>query len=288
MELVAVADIDTAFAQLQKRIARGAETFAVQLRAPDGAVPSTAYWHERAGVWAILFKDEDDSRYWCSYGTSKPTPGGDVYYDCMINLARHDKPWTTAGALAADPRTGTLYYLHSGRIARRAEAFAQRYHGEKATVRWPNGNTDVRYVVGKLSDKHFVESLARFVKAVAGVKENAGTTLEVYYRTAIAESVDAEIEQLQQQLQGMSDKPGESASVASIRLQRLENLQGWLQDDPELLQRAVDTLTGRAVVARRKQIVLSTLAAVVSIVAGWLLSAVKPEVVLLPLAHLVR
>lgn len=283
MELVAVQDIDAAFARLEQRLREDAEAIQVILRTPVSADSSQAFWHEREGVWAILDKDDDGSRYWCSFGSTKPIVGGDVYYDCMINVARHAKPWNTAGALAEDPKTRDLYYLHSGRIAKNSEAFAQRFHGEKVTVRWPDGKVDERYIVGKVNDKAFVTALAAFVKAVAGVKNGGpGGSLEVHYRTALIASVDAAI----QQLQAMNAAPG--MSVSGIRLQRLEDLQQWLQDDPELLQSAVERLTGEAVQTRRRQLILSSLAAIVSIIAGWLLSAIKPETVLLTLSHLGR
>lgn len=151
MDLVAVTDIDTAFAQLRERLTQGAESIDARLLTAEGAGPARALWHERGGIWAILEPDDERSMYWCSFGTTKPTPGGNVYYVCMANLSRNRTPWNTAGALATDPKTHDLYYLHSGKFAKptQTQQFAERYHGGTANVTWPNGRSDVRYVIPK-------------------------------------------------------------------------------------------------------------------------------------------
>ncbi|MGZ3640177.1 MAG: hypothetical protein ACXVCX_20290, partial [Ktedonobacterales bacterium] len=241
MDLVAVTDVDAAFAQLRERLMRGAEGIDVRLLTTEGAGPARALWYEREHVWAILEPDDERSMYWCSFGTTKPTLGGNVYYVCMANLSRNRTPWNTAGALAADPKTHELYYLHSGKFAKttQTQQFAERYHGVKANVTWPNGRIDSRYVIGRLRDKAFISGLAAFVKTAEGVKTGTPATLESYYRNAIIDGVEAAIEQARQQLGNNRDAAAGpasmGASVSRTRLTRLEDLHTWLRDDPEML-----------------------------------------------------
>jgi hypothetical protein len=289
--LVAVTDIDAAFMQLRERLTRGAEVFDVRLLTTEGAGLARALWHERAGIWAILEPDDARSMYWCSFGTTKPTPGGDVYYVCMANLSRGSTPWNTAGALAADPKTHELYYLHSGRFYRKTDQFAERYRGDKATITWPNGRTESRYVLGRLRDKLFISTLAGFVKAAEGAKTGAPTTLESYYRNAIIDGVEAAIDQTRQQLVGSDADPGGAppeAIVSRARLTRLEDLHQWLRDDPEMSQTAVDLIVGKTERDRRRHLILSVCAAAGSIIVGWLLSAVRPDTILPLLLHVFR
>jgi len=49
MDLVAVTDIDAAFAQLRQRLMREAEDVEVRLMTPEGPGPARALWHEREG-----------------------------------------------------------------------------------------------------------------------------------------------------------------------------------------------------------------------------------------------
>lgn len=288
MDLVAVTDIDAAFAQLQERLMREAEGIDVRLVTPEGAGPARALWYEREGIWAILEPDDERSMYWCSLGTSKPAPGGDVYYICMANLSRNRTPWNTAGALAADPKTHELYYLHSGRFGKttQTQQFAEHYHGVKANVTWPNGRIDSRYVIGQLREKEFISRLAAFVKAAEGVKTGGGT-LESYYRNAIINGVEAAIEQARQQL-GSNQRPTAGDSVSRTRLTRLENLHKWLRDDPEMLQTAVDIIVGKTEQDRRRHLILSVGAAASSIIIGWLLSAIQPDTILSYALHVVH
>jgi hypothetical protein len=289
MDLVAVADINVAFPQLRERLMKGAESIDVRLLTADGAGPARALWHEREGIWAILDPDDAQHMYWCSFGTTKPTPGGDVSYICMANLSRGPRPWNTAGALAEDPRTHELYYLHSGRFARRGltEQFAERYRGVKANVTWPNGKVDARYVLGRLRDKEFIGRLAEFVKTSEGVRTGAPATLESYYRNAIIDGVEAAIDQSRQQISGNPDAAGVpgGASVSRTRLTRLEDLHRWLRDDPEMLQTAVDIIVGKTERDRRRHLILSVGAAASSILIGWLLSAIKPDTILPYVLH---
>jgi hypothetical protein len=283
MDLVAVTDIDAAFAQLRERLIRGAEGFEVRLMTPEGPGPARALWHEREGIWAIVEPDDEQKMYWCSFGTTRPSPGGDVYYVCMANLSRKREVWRTAGALAEDPKTHEVYYLHSGQFGKKTQQFAERYRGVKANVRWPNGRIEPRYVIGRLRDKAFISALAGFVKAAEGAKTGAPATLESYYRNAIIDGVETAIDQARQQLLG-SDPDSASAStevsVTRTRLDRLENLHTWLRDDPEMLQTAVDLIVGKTERDRRRHLMLSVCAAASSILIGWLLSAVRPDTIL--------
>lgn len=69
----------------------------------------------------------------------------------------------------------------------------------------------------------------------------------------------------------------------SSRLKHLRQLQAWIKDDPDLFQ-MVDLSIGQQVKsASRRQARLSALYAAVSLVAGWLLSAITPASAL---AHL--
>jgi hypothetical protein len=92
MDLVAVTDIDAAFGKLQERLTKDTEAFDVRLMTPEGPGLARALWHERAGIWTILDPDDAQHMYWCSFGTSKQVPGGDVYYVCMANLSRSRTP----------------------------------------------------------------------------------------------------------------------------------------------------------------------------------------------------
>lgn len=292
LDLAAVANIDAAFAQLRERLTRGANIVDVRLLTTEGAGPARALWHEREGIWAILEPDDARSMYWCSFGTSKPIPGGDVYYVCMANLSRNRAPWNTAGALAEDPKTHELYYLHSGRFSKTAQTqqFAGRYRGAMANVTWASGKITPRYVIGRLHDKEFIGGLAAFVRTAEGVKTGAPATLEIYYRNAIIDGVDAAIDQAQQQ-RGIAKNSADAvagASVSQTRLGRLESLRDWLRDDPEMLQTAVDTIAGKAERDRRRHLVLSVGAAASSILIGWLLSAVRPDTLLPYVLHAFR
>ncbi len=76
------------------------------------------------------------------------------------------------------------------------------------------------------------------------------------------------------------------------RIERLEQLQGWLHDDPDLFH-VIDSTIGDQVRAaeqrqckmaeaqQKRQRFLAFCAAAVTLVAGWLLSAVRPATVLL-------
>jgi hypothetical protein len=292
MDLLAATNIATAFAQLQERLTQGAEVIDVRLLTTEGAGAARALWHERESIWAILEPDDARQMYCCSFGTTKPTPGGNVYYVCMVNLSRSSTPWNTAGALAEDPKTHELYYLHSGQFGKKTQQFAERYHGEIATVRWANGKTTPRYVIGRLRDRKFIAALADFVKTAEGAKTGAPTTLETYYRNAIIDGVETAIDQTRQQLGSAPDTTDAAVtvdgSVSRTRLGRLENLRDWLRDDPEMLQTAVDTIAGKAERDRRRHLILSVSAAASSILVGWLLSAIRPDAILPYVLHVFR
>ncbi len=280
MDLVAVTDVDAVFPQLRERLQQGAEGFDVQQLTPQGAYPERAWWHDGVGIWAILEPDDAGGVYWCSFGTTKPTPGGNVTSVCMANLSRKRDPSLTAGVLAEDPRTHEVYYLHSGQFGKKTPQFAERFHGGTATVRWPSGKATPRYVIGKLRDKRFLADLAAFVKTVEGAKSGAPASLESYYRNAIIDGVAAAIDQARQQQPDGGSSPADAptaASVARTRLARLQDLQVWLRDDPEMLQVAVDRIAGKAERDRRRRLILSIGAAAGSILVGWLLSAIRPD-----------
>jgi len=178
--------------------------------------------------------------YWCSFGTTKPSAGGDVYYVCMANLSRKREAWRTAGALAEDPKTHEVYYLLSGQFGKKTQQFAERYRGVNATVRWSSGEIEPRYVIGRLRDKAFISALAAFVKAAEGAKTGAPATLESYYRNAIIDGVETAIDQARQQLLSSDPDPASASaevSVSRTRFERLKNLHTWLRDDPEMFRR---------------------------------------------------
>lgn len=67
-----------------------------------------------------------------------------------------------------------------------------------------------------------------------------------------------------------------SVAALDMRIHRLEQLRTWMHDDPEL-GRLVDSTIGRQVHAsERRQRVFSLALGIVTLAAGWLLSAVSP------------
>lgn len=283
MELKAVADVDAAFRQLDERLQRGAKVYDFTLITPTGSVPCKAYWHQREGIWAVLQLDEEQGKYWCSYGLQDPAQAPAQTFVCQINLQRTGNLWRTAGALAADT-SDRLYYVHSGLLGGSGLAFARWYHGPQATITWSETKKTTPFVVGRLDDRHFVEHLATYAKAIKEFKGGGRQeSQDNIYRNAITLGVTEAIQDVQSLLDD-GDDTRTGRNVAPIRLERLQQLQKWLQDDPEMLQTTVDKLTGKAEADRRKHVMVSVGAAGISIVTGWLLSAVSPATLLAQLA----
>jgi hypothetical protein len=276
MQLTAVQgveDVKDTFRKFEACLSKGAkicEDFTLVYPPPDGPVVRTAYWHPGEGIWAVLEPDEADGRYWCSYGIQDPERARAQKYVCQINVKWRGDGKAVAGAFATDERR-RVYLVHSGRLGS-GNAFTDSYNGQRASVQWPGAREDERFVIGALDDRHFVANLATYVKAIDRYRAGAqAQPLDKFYRNAIMMGVDTAIDEIRG---AGAHEP--STSVARIRLGRLTDLQGWLSDDPELLQTAIDTLTSKAEADRRRRISLSVGGAAASILVGWLLSSVSP------------
>lgn len=92
-----------------------------------------------------------------------------------------------------------------------------------------------------------------------------------------------------------TDEEKKQLNAFQGRVRRLQRLQKLLQEDPDLLQIVDHTLSkqieaaemraiARAKADQRRQTIISACAAVVSLIAGWLLSAISP---VSTLAHLI-
>jgi hypothetical protein len=72
--------------------------------------------------------------------------------------------------------------------------------------------------------------------------------------------------------------PRELAAIAVLQdhANRLRQVQALLADDPELVRVVDVSIRNRVGAAQRKQAVISVALAILSLIAGWLLSAVTP------------
>lgn len=287
MDLIALHDdeVDGAFQELKSRIEVGAIVYRdFTLITPTGNEPCTAYWRPKEKFWVVLERDDERKKYWCSYGTRDPQHERAQRFLCQINVQRVGNPSQTAGGFAKDTSSGHRYYIHSGRLA--VSGFAEWYQGRRADITWPSGRRSSRIVIGSLRDARFVQQLADYVKAIESFRNGSQPQPSgAYFRNAIMLGIDEAIQQAEEQA---PDGTQDNSSIASIRLGRLRQVQTWLRDDPEMLQSAVDTLTSKAERDRRRRIAFSISAATVSIIAGWLLSAVRPDSVFAHLPLLAR
>ncbi|HEX9070174.1 MAG TPA: hypothetical protein VF807_15500 [Ktedonobacterales bacterium] len=84
-------------------------------------------------------------------------------------------------------------------------------------------------------------------------------------------------------------RPEDELDALSLQITRLEQLRGWMATDSEF-GRLVDAMIGKQVLAaeaRQKQraIITAVVSSVLSLLAGWLLSAISPTTTLLQLLH---
>jgi hypothetical protein len=273
--LDALVDVDGAIHQFEQRLRKEAKVYDdFTLVSPADRELCRAYWQPQYGIWVAIRLDTERGKYWCSYGTRDPAQARAQTFVCQINVQRTGDLWRTAGSFAKDGK-GQVYYVHTGKIGS-GNGFSQWYRGPRATVRWANHAPTTPFVVGRLDDRRFVENLATYVNTIARFRAgDRNQPLETYYRNAIMSGVDETIEELQQETQAESSMQ-DGASVSQIRLTHLQELQKWLRDDPELLQKPVDILTSRAESDRRRRVIFSVSGAAISVVVGWLLSAVSP------------
>jgi hypothetical protein len=114
------------------------------------------------------------------------------------------------------------------------------------------------------------------------------------YATAIEEDIIREIAQIQIEAGRLSTPraggstlgrridPTSLAKVelAQRRIQQLQRVQSWMKQDPELMG-VLDTFIGKQVkVVRRRQALVTLILSIVSLIVGWLLSALGPATVL--------
>jgi hypothetical protein len=284
-------EVDEAVRRLEQRLQQVAERRQLTLLIPH--YPSEkheAYWVEQERVWTVVASEDTGPgspgyKYWCSYGATDPGAVPAQLCVLQINVQSTGDPWKTSGALATDGRH--TYLLHNGRLSGRME-FARRYPGQRTTVAWPGRSAPLPYfVVGQLEHRHFAKQLGAYVHAVARFKD--GGTLAEEYRGTFEQGVDEAIQDLQARIGG-ADQAGNHQATAELeeakqRLQRLQSLQEWLRYDTYLLQRPVDKITKEVQDDRRRRTVLSVIAAAMSIVVGWLLSAMSPAAVISAVLH---
>lgn len=104
--------------------------------------------------------------------------------------------------------------------------------------------------------------------------------LAVYFAPSAVKAVDEQGEGMLQSV------PLASLPLASLdeRITRLTQMREWLQDDT--LRTMVDDVIGQQVrAAARRQVAYSFIVGVISLVAGWLLSAISPVATLANLLH---
>jgi hypothetical protein len=72
--------------------------------------------------------------------------------------------------------------------------------------------------------------------------------------------------------------PEEDATLTNLqtRVQRLNQVQSFFRDDPELMHLVDSAIAKRTQAASRRQTLIAVGVALASLVAGWLLSAVSP------------
>jgi hypothetical protein len=64
--------------------------------------------------------------------------------------------------------------------------------------------------------------------------------------------------------------------MLALRVNRLQQFQGWIEEDPEI-ERFVDSVINKRVqAATRKQAFIAAIVAILSLVAGWLLNDINP------------
>lgn len=94
----------------------------------------------------------------------------------------------------------------------------------------------------------------------------------------VAEESDEEIEEGLHEVSvfGLSDQEAAMIDTLQDRAKRLRQVQQLLTDDPELLHVVDASIRNRVGSAQRRQAMLSVVLAILSLIAGWLLSAISP------------
>jgi len=274
-------EFETAFAKLEAALTHGIKPTRMTLYSPGAANSELdAYWHPGDGYWVTFEPDAAMGKRWCSYGVVNPAVETRQTMLCQINVQAVD-PWKPMGAFATDGRA--TYYLHNGRLARYT-SFADRYPGQKALVRWDGHAPATYFIVAKLGSRRAAAQLGRYVRAIANYK--GGAALEETYRGAFEEGLAQAVRELEVRLGGADTRAGvevasasgslEDMGAARSRLAFLRQLQEKLRYDPYLLAAPVGKISSNVQAERRRRLIYSIGAAVLSTGAGWLLSTVSP------------
>ena len=144
-----------------------------------GGGKNRASWNSKLGIWWIIEKAEN--RFWNAFGVGEPKWDTNSSHSiiCEINFPFEGLDRRIAGAFAED-ENGEVYVTHSGKIGGGRQGisknlFETEFNGQWNMVSTRNG-PEKRAIIGALRGTSFPEELARFVKAVAIMKENSQST----------------------------------------------------------------------------------------------------------------
>lgn len=291
-------EIEEAFAQLRGQLLKAVESnrssqhyddkrcWLVNPRDKSKKKECEAFWFANEGFW-IALETWNPNTYFVSYGTTDPDKcrGEDgkpaLNFLFQGNIKRTGNGKGTAGAFGSGGRR-QLFYVHTGQI-HKAPRFADLYGGPRAQLAWKRGQNDLRFAVGNILDGGFISDLISFVTAVVQTITGGGAgASETFYRSTLRAGIVAEL----QTLAASGIKP-DGTGVSSIRLRRLTDLASWLQDDGNLLDPAVDAFVKDKLEGQRKARWFAVIGAAITLVAGWLISAVNPHDVLKGIASAV-
>ncbi len=100
--------------------------------------------------------------------------------------------------------------------------------------------------------------------------------VDLIIRVVIGSAIDQAIKRLRaKQAESTVIDPQELAKM-ELRVSRLQEFQGWMQEDPALAQFIDTAIKKRVWASTRIQVVISFIVAVVFLIAGWLLNALSP------------
>jgi hypothetical protein len=164
-----------AFDALRSCLITGSKNFKRNVGWPGDHGEFTLYWHEKAGFW-VVFGEEEQSRYWCAYGTMDPNTHSSVNITCEINPPIEGIDRRCAGIFLKDSGTG-LYLGHSGKVGGGRKGigktnFLEQYSGTREEVEWPDGVTAEVVLLGKIGGRSFINNLAAYLRAVEAFKSD--------------------------------------------------------------------------------------------------------------------
>ena len=166
--------LESAWAELQAAIARGASETTRELGNKGGSIKRSLYVRDDLRIWMSKELLLDRGYFWLPFGTLPMKESGNLNMVVQLNRAPKYLGSSVAGLLAVDARNDR-WICHSGRIGGGRtgigrSAFLAWTPRPAVTVIDEDGRTDVALPIARLGDARMDAAMAEFVREVESFK----------------------------------------------------------------------------------------------------------------------